>query len=115
VDVPRPIPIPLAELSAECFQLLAEPMRIRILDVLQDGPSSVGAVATAPESSQQNVSKHLGLLLRGGIVSRRKEHNTSLYEIADASVFDLCEQVCGGVQRRLARQWSVVTRQANAG
>lgn len=86
-------------------------MRIRILDLLQEGPTSVSTVAAALATSQQNVSKHLGLLLRAGIVSRRKAHNTALYEITDPSVFSLCEQVCGGLQRRLELQWSVITQQ----
>jgi DNA-binding transcriptional ArsR family regulator len=40
----------------------------------------------ATDASQQNVSKHLGVLLRGGLVSRRKEGNFSLYAIADEGV-----------------------------
>jgi DNA-binding transcriptional ArsR family regulator len=114
VNVPHPVPPALADLIAERFQLLSEPMRIRILDVLRDGPLSVGAIAAVLEGSQQNVSKHLGLLLRAGIVSRRKEHTTSLYEIADLSVLSLCELVCGGLQRRLEAQWSLVTQEAAA-
>ena len=55
----------------------------------------------ATGASQQNVSKHLGLLLRSGLVSRSKEGNFSLYEIADEGVFELCEQVCGGLRRQL--------------
>ncbi len=111
MNVPHPIPPALADMIAERFQLLSEPMRIRILDLLQDGPLSVSVIATGLESSQQNVSKHLGLLLRAGIVARQKEHTTSLYEIADASVVTLCEQVCGGLQRRLEAQWSLVSQE----
>ena len=55
----------------------------------------------ATDASQQNVSKHLGVLLRSGLVSRRKEGNFSLYAIADEGVFELCDQVCGGLRRQL--------------
>ena len=41
------------------------------------------------------------LLLRSGLVSRSKEGNFSLYRIADEGVFELCEQVCGGLRRQL--------------
>lgn len=108
MDVPHPVPIPLAEMIAERFRLLSEPMRIRILDVLRDGPMTVGAIADALDGSQQNVSKHLGLLLHAGIVSRRKKQTASEYEIADPSVFGLCEEVCGGLQRRLEHQAAVM-------
>jgi hypothetical protein len=49
--------------------------------------------------------------LRAGIVARQKEHTTSLYEISEASVVTLCEQVCGGLQRRLEAQWSLVSQE----
>ena len=52
-------------------------------------------------SSQQNVSKHLGLLARAGIVGRRKNGTYVYYRIVDESVFELCEQVCGAVLRNV--------------
>jgi DNA-binding transcriptional ArsR family regulator len=100
-DVPHPLPEALAEAIAERFRVLAEPMRIRLLDALREGPASVQELQHATGASQQSVSKHLGVLLRGGLVSRRKEGNFSLYAIADEGVFELCEQVCGGLRRQL--------------
>ena len=100
VTVPHPLPEPLAELIAERFRVLSEPMRIRLLDQLREGDATVGELQGATGASQQNVSKHLSVLLRNGIVSRRKEGNFSRYSIADEGVFDLCEQVCGGLRRQ---------------
>jgi len=100
-DVPHPLPAPLVELIAERFRVLGEPMRIRLLDALREGPATVAELQQATGASQQNVSKHLGLLLRSGLVSRSKEGNFSRYEIADETVFGLCEQVCGGLRRQL--------------
>ncbi len=99
--VPHPLPAQLVELIAERFRVLAEPMRIRLLDALREGPATVGGLQVATGASQQNVSKHLGLLLRSGLVSRSKEGNFSVYAIADEGVFELCEQVCGGLRRQL--------------
>jgi len=101
LNVPHPLPAPLVEAIAERFRILGEPMRIRLLDTLRDGPATVQELEQATEASQQNVSKHLGVLLRSGMVSRRKQGNFSVYAIADESVFDLCEQVCGGLRRQL--------------
>jgi DNA-binding transcriptional ArsR family regulator len=100
-EVPHPLPAPLVELIAERFRVLGEPMRIRLLDALREGPATVQELQQAAGASQQNVSKHLGVLLRSGLVSRRKEGNFSLYAIADDGVFELCEQVCGGMRRQL--------------
>lgn len=101
VAVPHPLPDPLVELIAERFRILGEPMRIRLLDALREAPATVGELQEITGASQQNVSKHLGVLLRGGLVDRVKDGNFSRYSIADESVFDLCEQVCGGLRRQL--------------
>ena len=91
----------LVELIAERFRVLGEPMRIRLLDALRDAPATVQQLQQMTGASQQNVSKHLGILLCSGLVSRRKEGTFSLYAIADEGVFDLCEQVCGGMRSRM--------------
>jgi len=100
-SVPHPLPAPLVGVIAERFRVLGEPMRIRLLDALREAPATVQELQVATGASQQNVSKHLGVLLRSGLVSRRKEGNFSLYAIADEGVFELCEHVCGGLRRQL--------------
>ncbi len=100
-SIPRPLPDDLVELIARRFRVLGEPMRIKLLDRLRDGAASVAELQEATGASQQNISKHLGVLLQAGLVVRRKEGNFSRYEIADDSVFELCEQVCGGLRRQL--------------
>ena len=76
-------------------------MRIRLLETLRDGEATVQDLQEATDASQQNVSKHLGVLLRAGIVGRRKEGNFSVYSIVDPMVFSFCEEVCGGMRREL--------------
>ncbi len=107
--IPHPIPDPLADLIAERFKVLGEPMRIRILDQLRDGPRAVGVLAEALGTSQQNVSKHLALMHGAGIVSRERHGNAVLHAIADESVFEMCEHVCGGIQRHLAEMQALMT------
>ena len=107
--LPHPIPDSLAELIAQRFRVMGEPTRIRILDRLREGEASVQDLTRALGSSQQNVSKHLGVLAQAGIVGRRREGNLSLHRIVDDSVFALCEQVCGSLQRQLAQLNAVVS------
>jgi DNA-binding transcriptional ArsR family regulator len=101
MSLPHPVPNELAELVARRFRLLAEPMRIRLLDRLRGGEATVGELADALETSQQNVSKHLAVLADAGMLGRRKEGNRVHYRIVDESVFALCEQVCGAAQQQL--------------
>jgi DNA-binding transcriptional ArsR family regulator len=98
----------LAELIAARMRVIGDPMRIRILDVLRGGELSVGRITERVGTSQQNASKHLGILLQAGIVGRRKEGTTSLYRVVDQGIFDLCEQVCGGLQQQIAGLSAVV-------
>ncbi len=92
----------LAELIAARFRVLGDPTRIRLLDCLRAAPATVSELQLATGCSQQNVSKHLSVLLGAGLVRRSKEGNLSRYAIADESVFEICEQVCGGMRRRIA-------------
>ena|SRR6266496_1965527 len=100
--VPHPLPDQLVELIAQRFKVLAEPMRIRLLDRLRDEAATVGELQEALGASQQNVSKHLGVLLNAGMVTRTRLGTSSRYAIADDSIFELCDQVCGGIRRQVA-------------
>jgi DNA-binding transcriptional ArsR family regulator len=100
--LPAPLPDPLVELIAQRFRVIGEPMRIKLLDRLREGPATVSELREPLGASQQNVSKHLGVLHQAGIVSRTKEGTAVRYAIADDSVFALCEQVCGGLRAQLA-------------
>jgi len=101
MKLPSPIPMELAEMIAERLRVIGDPNRIRILDQLREGELSVNEITERLGTSQQNVSKHLGVLHRAGIVSRRKEGTSAFYSVADEGVYELCEQVCGGLQTRV--------------
>jgi DNA-binding transcriptional ArsR family regulator len=107
-ELRHPIPDRLVELIAQRFRVLGEPMRIKLLDRLREGPAAVGELVEATAASQQNVSQHLRVLLEAGIVSRAQEGNFARYSIADEAVFRLCEEVCGGLRRQLAEFESVL-------
>jgi len=99
--VTHPLPDDLVELIAQRFRALSEPTRIKLLDRLREGEATVLELTELVGTTEQNVSKHLGVLHRAGIVDRRKAGNFSYYSIVDEGVFALCEQVCGSLQHRL--------------
>jgi DNA-binding transcriptional ArsR family regulator len=110
--LPHPLPDQLVELIAARFRVIGEPMRIRLLDRLRDDELGVQELADALGATQQNVSKHLGVLHGAGILSRRRDGNRVLYAIADDSIFTLCESVCGGLQRQLTELDQLLSRGA---
>lgn len=87
-------------------------MRIKLLDRLREGPATGQELTEATGATQPNVSKHLTVLHQAGIVGREKDGIYVRYSIADPSVFDLCEQVCGGLQRQLDALDSALAGQA---
>lgn len=89
------------ELVAERFKVLGEPTRLRILDTLRDGEKTVTGLVEEMETGQANVSRHLGLLRRHGMVRRRKEGVRAYYAIDDPVVFRLCDLVCEAVEGTL--------------
>ena len=103
-----PISADLAELIAARLRVIGDPVRIRILDQLRQGELTVGELTERLGTSQQNASKHLGVLLQAGIVGRRKVGTSAFYRVTDDSVYALCEQVCGGLQNQLAGLSAVV-------
>ena len=100
--VPHPLPEPLIDLVAQRFRVLGEPMRIKLLDRLRDGDATVTELQQALGASQQNVSKHLGVLHAAGMDTRTKAGTHARYAISDPSVFELCDQVCGGLRRQIS-------------
>jgi len=108
VNVQHPLPDELIELIARRFRVLADSTRIKLLDLLHQREASVQELTESIGSTQQNVSKHLGLLLQAGIVGRRKAGNYAYYSIADDGVFALCEDVCGSLSEQLESLHEVV-------
>jgi DNA-binding transcriptional ArsR family regulator len=91
------------EMLATRFRILGEPLRVRLVQELQNGENTVSQLVDAVAASQPNVSKHLRILRREGIVGRRSEGNLGYYFITDETVVDLCNAVCASPGDRLSR------------
>ena len=98
------LPDELFEPVAERLGLLADATRLRILNVLRDGEQSVVEIVRAVGASQPNVSRHLALLLRAGMVTRRPNGRQAHYRIVDPFVDDICEAICGSLRAHVDRQ-----------
>jgi DNA-binding transcriptional ArsR family regulator len=97
-------------LVARRFALLAEPMRLRLLHALFEGEKPVNTLVELTGGTQANVSRHLQTLTEGGLLSRRKEGLQVFYAIADPSIFQLCELVCGSLEKQHTQKAEVFAR-----
>lgn len=95
-------------LVAERFRVMGDPLRLRLLHIIKEGERSVGSLVETTGASQANVSKHLQILRRAGLVERRKEGLMAYYSIADPSIFHLCDLVCGRLTEQYQQDLSAI-------
>lgn len=82
------------ELAAELFGILSTPMRLRILSALCDQEKSVSELLAEIETTQPNLSQHLNLLYRAGVLAKRKEGTQVIYRVQSEKAVMLCRTVC---------------------
>lgn len=92
------------ELVARRFAVLAEPMRLRLIQTLFAGEKNVTELVKSTGGTQANISRHLQTLIAAHILSRRKEGLQVFYRISDPTIPKLCELVCGSLEKTLTRQ-----------
>ncbi|MEV6199591.1 metalloregulator ArsR/SmtB family transcription factor [Streptomyces sp. NPDC051771] len=81
--------VPLYQAKAEFFRMLGHPVRIRVLELLQDGPTAVRDLLAAIEVEPPALSQQLAVLRRSGIVTSTREGATVVYTLASGDVADL--------------------------
>jgi ArsR family transcriptional regulator len=79
----------LYQAKAEFFRMLGHPVRIRVLELLQDGPMPVRDLLTQIEVERSNLSQQLAVLRRSGIVTATRDGDTVVYALAGGDVADL--------------------------
>jgi DNA-binding transcriptional ArsR family regulator len=89
---------------ARYFGVLSEPTRLKILHVICQAERSVSAIVSETGATQTNVSRHLGLMLSAGVVSRRREGNVVYYRVANPEFVEICRSVCVQIASRIDEQ-----------
>lgn len=96
---------------ARVFSTLAEPTRLRILQLLHDGPLTVGELVERMDVKQPCVSKQLGILHSAGLVERKRDGAQMRYWISEPIIFDLCRIVCTKLHRDAEQARALVSAQ----
>lgn len=104
----REVSTQLLERIADRLKAMADPMRLRILHCLQSGERNVNDILQLVGSSQANVSKHLAVLKKAGLVSCRRSGTSVFYFIEDEEVFSICRICCDGLQRQLEAERAAI-------
>jgi DNA-binding transcriptional ArsR family regulator len=85
------------ELAAELFTLLGTPMRLRILNALCEGEQSVSQLLEKITTTQPNLSQHLSVMYRSGVLAKRKEGTQVIYRVQSEKALTLCRSVCSQI------------------
>jgi DNA-binding transcriptional ArsR family regulator len=97
------LPPEALEQVASYFQALSEPTRLRIINFLREGERSAGELAQLCGYTGANISRHMSLLTARGFVAREARGTSVYFRIADPSVYELCDLVCGNIARQYER------------
>jgi ArsR family transcriptional regulator len=81
----------LWELQADICQLLANPKRLQILNLLKWSELSVGAMVQSLGITKANLSQHLSLMRQRGILATRRQGTTIYYRLAIPHITEACE------------------------
>jgi len=76
-------------MTATTFATLAEPTRLRILDLLRERPRPVGELVSALDLSQPGVSKHLRVLRDARLVDVRRDAQRRIYQVRPQPLAEL--------------------------
>jgi DNA-binding transcriptional ArsR family regulator len=86
---------------ASYFSVLSEPMRLRIMHCICETEKTVSQIVDETGATQTNISRHLGMMHKSGVLARRKEGNQVYYRAADAAMVELCRGVCKRISERM--------------
>jgi DNA-binding transcriptional ArsR family regulator len=102
--IPRqPLTDPVANLIAERLRVLGQPLRVKLVDRLAMRETTVQELVDALGTTQQNISQHLGILRRAGVVAREKEGTRVRYQLADPAILPILECTEASLAQRLSR------------
>jgi ArsR family transcriptional regulator len=98
------VPVPLYQAKAEFFRTLGHPVRIQILELLQDGPRQVRELLPELGIEPSALSQQLAVLRRAGIVTATRDGSTVTYALAASDVAELMGAARRFLTEVLARQ-----------
>ena len=98
------MPVEALKEVAAYFQVLSEPTRLQVLNLLRTQEHNVGELAEACGYTAANMSRHLAVLMQQGFVKREGRGTSVYYQIADPTIYALCDLVCDRIAQQHSEQ-----------
>ena len=99
----------LYRMKADVLAAAGHPIRLAIIDFLSDGEQCVCDIAEHVDAQRSNVSRHLAVLLKAGVVDQRKDGLRMIYSLKTPCILNFMQCV-EGVLRERARDARALLR-----
>ncbi len=86
---------------ADYFSVMSEPTRLKIIHAICKSEQTVAQIIEATGATQSNISRHLGLMYRHGLLTRRRDGNQIYYRMSDETMVELCRSACNRIAARI--------------
>ncbi len=95
------------ESVAELFSVLSTPIRLKIISAVCNGEKNVSELLDEIATTQPNMSQHLNMLYRSGVLAKRREGTQMYYRLQSERVATLCRAVCTQVAIELESETQI--------
>ncbi len=83
----------ILELKAEILKALAQPTRLKILELLRNGEKCICEIVPAINGEQSNISRHISLMQKSHLVTTRKDGVKVMVKVRDPKIFEILDSV----------------------
>ena len=92
------------DLKADILKAMAQPTRLRILELLREGEKCICEIIPAINGEQSNISRHISLMQKSHLVSTRKDGVKVMVKIRDPRIFEILDKVSSVLKTQIQEQ-----------
>jgi DNA-binding transcriptional ArsR family regulator len=92
------------QLKAEVLKALAQPTRLKILELLRNGERCICEIVPAINGEQSNISRHISLMQKSHLVTTRKDGVKVMVKVRDPRVFEILDRISSLLRNRMSEQ-----------
>jgi len=98
----------ILELKAEILKALAQPTRLKILELLRNGERCICEIVPAINGEQSNISRHISLMQKSNLVTTRKDGVKVMVKVSDPRVFEILDSIALLLKRQIIETGKLV-------
>ncbi len=97
------------ELKAEILKALAQPTRLKILELLRNGEKCICEIVPALNGEQSNISRHISLMQKSHLVTTRKDGVKVMVKVRDSKIFEILDGISIILRNRVSEQSRLIS------